>query len=298
MGAHRTFRSNTDLPRALTDWLPKRTSDATPPLDASRALDPTSYARLRTSPLRTVRRTVPHTAPSIPPQTKLYFLDGGEEYRATTHPDVDPPVPQTSWILSQVPNGGAPFTVAETFKLNLARETFRARLAAHWNATSARTRMGRPVDAVLCPAAATLAPPHDSTRWWGYTAYWNLADFPAAVFPAGPRFCAAGYRPRALDAHAGQAHAHVHARGPSTRVGGEGQGQDDGQGRAAGWRAPVHAGPPRNPTEAFVCAQWDPVTYDGAAVGLQLVGRRLNEERLLGVLARVEDALRAFDTEA
>ena len=55
--------------------------------------------------------------------------------------------------------------------------------------------------------------------------------------------------------------------------------------------APVHTGAPRNATEAFVRAQWDPATYDGAAVGLQLVGRRLNEERLLGVLRRVEDAL-------
>ena len=97
----------------------------------------------------------------------------------------EPHVPQTEWILSHVPNGGKPFSIAETFKLNVAREAFRARVAAHWNATRSRTTTGRPVDAILSPVAATLAPPHDTTRWWGYTSYWNLMDFSAAVFPAG-----------------------------------------------------------------------------------------------------------------
>ncbi|KIP11093.1 hypothetical protein PHLGIDRAFT_28037 [Phlebiopsis gigantea 11061_1 CR5-6] len=118
---------------------------------------------------------------------KLYFLDGGEEYRATLADD--PPVPQTEWILGQVPNGGAPFSVAEIFRLNVAREALRARVLHHWNATAARTASGRPVDAVLSP--------------------------------------------------------------------------------------------------------WDPRTYDNASVSLQLIGRRLNEERVLGMLHKVEAALRA-----
>ena len=169
----------------------------------------------------------------------------------------DPPVPQTEWILAQVPNGGRPFTVAELFKLNLAREAFRARLAAHWNATASRTATGRQVDAVLSPVAATLAPPHDTTRWWGYTSYWNLLDFPAAVFPAGS-FRSAGYQPLAWPQGA------------------------------------VHTGEPRNDRERVVREQWNPQTYEDAAVGLQLVGRRLNEERLLGVLRRVEEAIQNF----
>lgn len=185
----------------------------------------------------------------------MYFLDGGEEYREVL--EHEPPVPQTEWILAQVPNGGRPFPVTELFKLNLAREAFRTRIATHWNVTSSRTATGRHVDAVLSPVAATLAPPHDTTRWWGYTSYWNLMDFPAAVFPAG-RFHAEGYRPMALPEGA------------------------------------VHTGEPRNDRERFVRAQWDPKTYENAAVGLQLVGRRLNEERLLGVLRRVEEAIQSF----
>ena len=169
----------------------------------------------------------------------------------------DPAVPQTEWIMQQVPNGGAPFSVPEIFRLNLAREAFRAKVLHHWNSTKARTATGRAVDAVLSPVAPTLAPPHDTTRWWGYTSYWNLVDYPAAVFPVGRRMDAATYR--AVDVSAEVAL-------PAT---------------------------PRNPTEDFVRSQWDPQTYHNASVSLQLIGRRLNEEKVLGMLQKVEEAVRS-----
>ncbi|PCH34207.1 amidase [Wolfiporia cocos MD-104 SS10] len=187
---------------------------------------------------------------------KLYFLDGGEEYRETMKDE--PMVPQSEWIMSQVPNDGKPFTIAEIFKLNLAREVFRAKIAAHWNDTRLRTATGRQVDAVLSPVAPTLAPPHDTTRWWGYTSYWNLMDFPAVVFPTG-RFRARGYTPLDIS------------------------GDFDAATR------------PRNAVEKFISQQWATETYDNASVSLQLVGRRLNEERVLGMLTVVEDALRSWE---
>ncbi|EIW63987.1 general amidase GmdA [Trametes versicolor FP-101664 SS1] len=186
---------------------------------------------------------------------KLYFLDGGAEYREVLAQD--PPVPQTQWIMDQVPNGGRPYGIDEVFKINLEREAFRAKVLAHWHAHTTRTKSGRTVDTVLSPVAATLAPRHDATRWWGYTSYWNLMDYPAVVFPVG-RF------------------------------------------RAAGHAAAADAGAvdePRNETERVVRAEWDPATYDGIPVSLQLVGKRLNEERLLGMLGRVEDALARFPGE-
>lgn len=164
-------------------------------------------------------------------------------------------MPQTKWIMNQVPNGGASFSIAEIFRLNLAREAFRAKVLQHWNSTEARTTTGRPVDAVLSPVAPTLAPPHDTTRWWGYTSYWNLMDYPAAVFPVG-RLDADTYRAADVPADS---------------------------------TLPSDA---RNPTEEFIRAQWSPRTYHNASVGLQLIGHRLNEERLLGMLQKVEDAMR------
>ncbi|KAL6307698.1 amidase [Sparassis latifolia] len=189
---------------------------------------------------------------------KLYFLDGGEEYRETMKGE--PWVPQTEWIMSQVPNEGKPFTVAEIFKLNLAREAFRSNIASHWNATQLRTTTGRQVDAILSPVASTLAPPHDTTCWWGYSSYWNLLDFPAVVFPTG-RFSSQNYTPSDVSEE-----------------------------------FIPHAGA-RNKVEEIVRKQWSPETYDNACIGLQLIGRRLNEEKLLGMLRVVEDAVRTFGAE-
>lgn len=85
--------------------------------------------------------------------------------------------------MDQIQNPGKDFSIRETFDLNIRREAFRHKLLMHWNATHSKTGTGRPVDAIITPVAPTLAPKHDSTSWWGYTSYWNLADYPAAVFP-------------------------------------------------------------------------------------------------------------------
>ncbi|KAG8968439.1 hypothetical protein FRC03_007381 [Tulasnella sp. 419] len=51
-------------------------------------------------------------------------------------------------------------------------------------------------------------------------------------------------------------------------------------------------GAPRNQVEAEVMEQWDPKTYQGAPISLQLVGRRHNEEKLLAMLRVVEDSVK------
>ena len=146
-----------------------------------------------------------------------------------------------------------PYSVGEIFELNLARDAFRADALAYWNQTESRTSTGRPVDAIITPVAPSLAPPHDTTVSWTYTSHWNLLDYPAAVFPMG-RYTA-----------------------------------DEGE-LAASFRV----GPPRNDTEAFVQNQWeeDPGRAVGLPVGMQLVGRRHNEEKVLAMLQVVERALK------
>lgn len=36
---------------------------------------------------------------------------------------------------------------------------------------------------ILCPTTPGAAPPHECSRYWPYTAQWNLLDYPGAVFP-------------------------------------------------------------------------------------------------------------------
>lgn len=93
----------------------------------------------------------------------LYFLDAGEEYFETMKEGGEGPTESFKWIHSHV-EGRKPFTVPETWKLNLDREQRRAAALAHWNATKQRSGTDRPVDAIITPTFATAAPPHDSTR--------------------------------------------------------------------------------------------------------------------------------------
>ena len=147
----------------------------------------------------------------------------------------------TEWILKQVPNDGKPFTVAEIFRLNLQREAFRRKLLDHWNSTQTRTGLDRPVDAIIAPVAPTLAPKHGETKWWGYTSYWNLADYPAAVFPVS--------RAGSLNGT-----MKVYGRGGGAVVDPEG-------------------------------------IVDKLPVCLQLIGRRLNEEKVLAILNVIDNTV-------
>ena len=112
------------------------------------------------------------------------MLDGGAEYRETIRAGGEREVAQTKWMLDHG-RGRQPYTPHEIFQLNAEREAFRANALAHWNSTKCRTATGHPVDAILCPVAPTLAPPHETTSWWGYSSHWNLLDLPAVAFPVG-----------------------------------------------------------------------------------------------------------------
>ncbi|CAE6480263.1 unnamed protein product [Rhizoctonia solani] len=182
--------------------------------------------------------------------SRLYLLDGGDEIRSVLAESGEPPIPSVARILAEAEKYG-PCTLAESWEMNTKRDEFRARALKHWSETALRTKSGRPVDVVLCPASATLAPPHWTMRWFGYTAYWNLLDYPAAVFPLG-KFDASQWK---------------------------------------SYDRPARSNP-RNSVEDFVANQWDPDTYDGAPIALQLVGRRWQEEKLLADLRIVDEVVK------
>jgi len=53
----------------------------------------------------------------------------------------------------------------------------------YWQSTVSATGTGRPVDALICPAAPYAAPPHGLNSVTNYTMIWNVVDYPAVVFP-------------------------------------------------------------------------------------------------------------------
>lgn len=50
-----------------------------------------------------------------------------------------------------------------------------------WLATASLTKDKLPVDCILGPAAAHVAPPHGQYDYLGYTNVWNVLDYPASV---------------------------------------------------------------------------------------------------------------------
>ena len=105
----------------------------------------------------------------------------------------------SDFIITDNPNVKA-LSLAEVWKLTSEREAYKAEYARHWNSVgtdlpgpssgdtldvTAASKEDSIVDVLLCPVGPGCAPPLDCARYWGYTAQWNLLDYPALVFPTG-----------------------------------------------------------------------------------------------------------------
>ncbi|KAI2472474.1 amidase [Annulohypoxylon bovei var. microspora] len=112
----------------------------------------------------------------------LYFTDGGADVRAAIESSGEPWRPLSKFILDDNPHVKA-HTIASLWEAVCEREAYRTKYAQLWNETAASSPDGRPVDVILCPTGFGVAPKLDTSRYWGYTAQWNLLDYPAVVFP-------------------------------------------------------------------------------------------------------------------
>jgi amidase len=100
------------------------------------------------------------------------------------HSSGEPILPMSKWIIDETT--GKPLTVRETWQWQKKRNEFRKEYARVWNETvdqSDSKNDHRIVDVILCPAGPGAAPPLECARYWGYTAVWNLLDYPALIFP-------------------------------------------------------------------------------------------------------------------
>ncbi|KAM0214729.1 hypothetical protein ACHAQD_008628 [Fusarium lateritium] len=112
---------------------------------------------------------------------------------------------------------------------------------------------GKTVDAIITPVLPHSAVPHRSIRWVGYTKVWNLLDYTALVIPGG---CV---EPQDLEAKWGHE--------------------------------------PRNEMDAWNRHLWEENRNDMGKsrlpVDIQIVGRNLEEEKVLAIGKVVDDLLRA-----
>jgi hypothetical protein len=100
-----------------------------------------------------------------------------------------------------IPPRSSGITAYQLWQLQKLRKDIRKEYLDHWEATASETGTGRPVDAIICPAAPYVAHPHGKSwsvdsylqslepsqgtmrRYRHYTMVWNGLDYPATIFP-------------------------------------------------------------------------------------------------------------------
>lgn len=149
-----------------------------------------------------------------------------------------------------------PKTAAQLWQITAQREGFRKRWHSWWDAEPQQ------YDFILCPVNATPALPHgamhDAVSSCGYTFLWNLLDYSAGVIPVD-------HVDAKLDAL-----AHSGKRGYRRAL------QELGSDHAMARGAWMH---------------YDAQKMAGLPTSVQIVGRRWQEEKVLGYMAAVQRAL-------
>ncbi len=112
----------------------------------------------------------------------LYFADGGKEEKEAMAASGEPWRPLSHFIITENKHCKE-LTVPEVWHWTAQRDTYRMEYAQLWNETAVDGDPDTAVDVILCPVGPGAAPPLNHARYWGYTAQWNLLDYPALVFP-------------------------------------------------------------------------------------------------------------------
>ncbi|TKY84491.1 hypothetical protein EX895_006392 [Sporisorium graminicola] len=197
----------------------------------------------------------------------LYFMDSGKMFALLAKATGEPFLPLTQFILSEPfvrPASGdldadaaaAATGRATTRKLDelsylescanvRSREAFRKEFFKRWNELQ--------LDALLCPVMCNVAPRPGTIKYWGYTSVFNLVDYPGVVFPSG--FKADSVLDKQFEATPQSATEFGYAQ------------RDE-------WMSDFD----RDNTEEY---EQHRTVFDGAPVGLQLIGRRYKDEELL-----------------
>ena len=166
--------------------------------------------------------------------SSLYYPDGGEADSEDIANSGEPWRPLSEWIIKDNPCVKK-LSIGELAYWLEEREAYRKEYALNWNQHS--------IDALLCPVGPSVAPKHNTAKYWSYTSQWNLLDYPGLVFPV----------------------CKVKKEQDRWNDIEQTLGELDLENRNA----------------------WDPEEFHGAPVGLQLVGRRFEDEKIVHILEHI-----------
>ncbi|CAG8289766.1 unnamed protein product [Penicillium salamii] len=111
----------------------------------------------------------------------IYFQEAGEETLAKLKPTGEPLIPAFANLLKVY--NARHLTALQLCHLNMRMRGFKEQFADAWMQTNQITSSGRPMDALICPAAPSAGAPHDYNSYWGYTSMFNFLDYPSTILP-------------------------------------------------------------------------------------------------------------------
>ncbi|SPO32469.1 probable putative acetamidase [Ustilago trichophora] len=252
-------RPTTPVRRALSQWIDKLRSAATAasgsglPRIELRRWDPRDLHRRAWDIIRS-----------------LYFMDSGKMFHLLAKATGEPLLPLTQFILSEpfvrpaaadleaelvaASAGDSSCTrkldemsYLETCAAVRVREAFRREYLKQWN------ELG--LDCLLCPVMCNVAPRPGTVKYWNYTATFNLVDYPGVVFPSGLK------ADSKLDSE--------FETSPSLE-----RKDEFGYSPREGWMSDFD----KDNTEEY---EQHRAVFDGAPIGLQLIGRKYRDEELI-----------------
>ncbi|KAF2121621.1 acetamidase [Lophiotrema nucula] len=154
-----------------------------------------------------------------------------------------------------------PKSLIEAWDLSMECKDFRAAVLRQWNETA---RDGLPpMDAYFAPVNPAVAPRHgdySKVRYFAYTASVNILDYSACTLPVGfvdPKVDLADDSSLTVD--------------------------------AAGNALP----PPTCERDESIRKRYDPAIYAGLPVTLQIVGRKYEEEKVIGIVKMITELLKS-----
>ncbi|KAL0567900.1 hypothetical protein V5O48_014096 [Marasmius crinis-equi] len=189
--------------------------------------------------------------------SSIFTAGAAEDYDAVTavsgEPIIQSMLPETDVLTSEPPaskpSSATSLSAYQLWQVQKKRRILREEYLRHWQDTVTVTGTGRPVDAILCPVAASTAPPHGATKSANYTGVWNALDYTALVIPVSK-----------VD-----------------------QKIDVKRERNTFYNA----------TDKAQYENYNPATFANAPIAIQVVGRTLQEEAVLGMSEIVDAALKA-----
>lgn len=158
--------------------------------------------------------------------------------------------------------------LSQSWDLAMEGLDFRAAVMEQWNQTADLANGIPPMDAYIAPVNPAVAPRHgdySKVRYFAYTAIANLLDYTACCFPTG-------FVDPAKDL------------ADDTTLIKSAQGE-------------ILPGPTCERDEN-IRRKYDPEVYKGMPVCLQLVGRKLEEEKVIGIVKIIEELLKGTKSRA